>query len=88
MPRGPGVRRSDLIAGCAGLLLSVAAAAAAGAVTECLTLAECSGEYRPFLGSGKEVFAVRGCLARDAGPLIDIKKLLRIYDPRWMPVAE
>ncbi len=48
--------------------------------------AECNGETRPILGSGRQHFAIYGCLARDAGPLIDIKKRLGIYDPRWRPV--
>jgi hypothetical protein len=48
--------------------------------------AECSGESRPFLGSGKQAFAIHGCLARDAGPLIDIKKALGIYNPAWKTV--
>ena len=53
-----------------------------------LKRAECSGESRPFLGSGRQFFEVYGCLARDAGPLIGIKKRLGIYNPGWMPVIK
>ena len=49
-----------------------------------LRQAECSGETRPFLGSTKQAFVINGCLAKDAGPLIDIKKRLGIYNPAWM----
>lgn len=66
------------------VLLFFAGLAALGAWNR----AQCSGESRPFLGSGRQTFAVYGCLARDAGPLIDIKKRLGIYDPTWKPVIK
>jgi hypothetical protein len=61
---------------------------AASAVRVGLSLAECSGEHRPVLGSGRQAFAVRGCPLRFAGPLIGVKKAIGLYDPRSIPVIK
>ena len=85
VPRG---RYSDFAALATGAGLFVLLVFAGLAVLSALNRAQCSGESRPFLGSGRQTFAVYGCLARDAGPLIDIKKRLGIYDPSWKPVIK
>ncbi|MCW6510230.1 hypothetical protein [Lichenifustis flavocetrariae] len=51
-----------------------------------LRIEECSGETSGALGSAKQAFALPTCLAKDAGPLIAIKKRLGIYDRKWMTV--
>jgi hypothetical protein len=73
----------DLRAIVAGAVLCVALFYAGCALLAFLSRAQCSGESRPFLGSGKQAFAIYGCLARDAGPLIGLKKALGIYNPAW-----
>ncbi len=57
-------------------------------VVDGLRRSECSGESTPFLGSDPQAFAIYGCLARNAGPLIEVKKRLGIYDPNWKTVIK
>lgn len=72
----------------AGCVVFVLVAFAALAIYGAWRQAECSGEARPFLGSGRQTYAAYGCLARDAGPLIALKMRLGIYDPAWRPVIK
>lgn len=82
------LRRKDVVAAAVGVGLAAALFVGTLAIIGFLGREECSGERTPFLGSGPQTFETYGCLARNAGPLIAIKKRLGIYDPAWKPVIK
>ncbi|MDX7953500.1 hypothetical protein P7D22_20250 [Lichenihabitans sp. Uapishka_5] len=81
-------RRSDVAAAALGFGAALCLVLGGLAALGLLSRAQCGGEARPFLGSGRQAFAIYGCLQRDAGPLIALKKRLGIYDPAWKTVIK